>query len=150
MLQYWSLFKIKLQASFYRTLAVATSGFSRLQIPFSGKSGMYWRQSHQFFSWTPLKTRAKPQKQPLELFCKKRSSQKFCKSHRKTSVLKSLFNRVAGLQGCNFIKKGLQHRYFPMEITKFLTTEVYERLLLKTVLSSDRSIHPEMKQKGCS
>ena len=39
-----------------------------------------------------------------------------------------------GLQTCNFIKKGLQHRYFPVNITKFLRTpfwkNICERLLL--------------------
>ena len=37
------------------------------------------------------------QKQPLEVFCKKRCSSKFRKFHRKTSVLKSLFNRPVTL-----------------------------------------------------
>ena len=91
--QHWSLFSIKLQAFFYRTPAVAASGFSRQQIPFSAKSGMYWRQSHRFLSRTPLKTRVKLQRQPLQLFYKKR--QKFCKFHMETPVLKSPFNRVA-------------------------------------------------------
>ena len=59
---------------------------------------MHWRQSHRFLSQTPLKTRVKPQKQPLQLFYKKTFSQKFCKFHRKTSVSKSVFNRVAGQQ----------------------------------------------------
>ena len=93
--QYWSLFLIKLQVFFYRTPTVAASGFSQQQISFSAKSGMYWGQSHRFLSWTPLKTRVKPQKQQLQLHYKKWCSQKFCKFHRKTPVLKSLFNRVA-------------------------------------------------------
>ena len=42
------------------------------KIPFSTKSGMYWRKSHRFLSRTPLKTRAKPQKQSLQQFCKKK------------------------------------------------------------------------------
>ena len=36
------------------------------------------------------------QKQPLEMFCKNRCSCKFCRFQRKTPVLKSLFNKVAG------------------------------------------------------
>ena len=84
-------FLIKLQAFFYRTPAGATFGFSRQQIPFSAKSGMYWRQSHRFLPRTPLKIRVNPQKQPLQLFCKKWCFQKLRKFHRKTSVLKSLF-----------------------------------------------------------
>ena len=38
---------------------------------FSAESGIYCWQSHWFLLQTPLKTRVKPQKQPLELFCKK-------------------------------------------------------------------------------
>ena len=45
------------------------------------------------------------QKQSPEVFCKKKCSLKVRKFHRKTSVLESLFNKVAGLPSCNFIKK---------------------------------------------
>ena len=38
------------------------------------------------------------QKQPSEVFCKKRCSQNFCKFHRKATVLGCLFPNVAGLQ----------------------------------------------------
>ena len=41
---------------------------------FSYKSGTHWRQWHRFLSQTPLKTGVKPQKQPLQLFCKERCS----------------------------------------------------------------------------
>ena len=75
---------------------VDVSEFSLQQIPFSAKSSMYWRQSRRFLSRTPLKTGVKPKKQPLQLSYKKRCSKKFCKFYRKTPVLKSLFNRVAG------------------------------------------------------
>ena len=34
------------------------------------------------------------QKQPLEMFCKKRCSQKFRKFHRKTPVLETPFNKL--------------------------------------------------------
>ena len=37
-------------------------------------------------------------------------------------VLDSLFNKVAGLKVCNFIKRRLRHRYFPINIAKFLRT----------------------------
>ena len=50
--------------------------------------------------------------QPPEVFCKK--------IHRKIPVLESLFNKVAGLQACNFIKKRLQLRSSLMNIAKFL------------------------------
>ena len=66
------LFLIKSQAFLYRTPTVAASGCSRQPIHFSAKSGIYWRQSHRPLSRTPLKTPVKPQKQPLQLFRKKR------------------------------------------------------------------------------
>ena len=37
------------------------------------------------------------QKQPLEVFCKKRYSLKFRKFHRKTPVMESLYNKVGNL-----------------------------------------------------
>ena len=45
------------------------------------------------------------QKKPPDVFSKKRCSEKFHKFYRKTPVLESLFKKVAGLQGCNFIKE---------------------------------------------
>ena len=40
-------------------------------------------------------------------------------------MLESLFNEVAGLKTCNFIKKRHQHRSFPVNIAKFLRTVFY-------------------------
>ena len=40
--------------------------------------------------------------------------------HRKTPVLESLFSRVASLEACNFLKKRLQYRCFPVNFAKFL------------------------------
>ena len=37
-------------------------------------------------------------------------------------MLDSLFNKVAGLQTCNFIKKWLQHRCFPVNVANFIRT----------------------------
>ena len=110
------------QAFFYRTPTVVASGFSRQQIRFSTESGIYYCQPHRALFRTPFETRVKRQKQPLKLLCKKRCFKKFYKFHRKTIVLKSIFNRVAYLQGCSFIKKRLQHRCFPVEFTQFLRT----------------------------
>ena len=67
------------------------------------------------------------QKQPPEVFCKRRRSWKVCKFHTKTPMLESLFNKVTS----NFIKKRLQHYSFPV---KFLRSSILkntcERLLL--------------------
>ena len=60
---------------------------------------------------------------------------KFRNIHKKTPVLKSLLNKVAGRKPCKFIKKGLQHRCFPVNIAKFPRTvslkNICVRLLLK-------------------
>ena len=57
-----------------------------------------------------------------------------------TPVLESLFNRVAGLKACNFIKKRLQHRRFPAKSAEFVRTpiskNICERLLLSQATSS--------------
>ena len=56
------------------------------------------------------------------------------------------FNKVAGLQACNFIKKRLQHKCFPKNIAKFLRTTILknicEQLLL--VLVKSRLVSPEI------
>ena len=55
-----------------------------------------------------------------------RFSKEFRKFHRKTPVLESLFTNVTGLQRCNFIKKRLQHRCFPVKFAKFLRTSFWQ------------------------
>ena len=75
------------------------------------------------------------QEQPSEvLFFKKGCSKKFCNIHRKTPMLESLFNKVAGLQGCSFIKKRLQHRCFFCEYYKLFKNSYFEEHL-KTAAS---------------
>ena len=37
----------------------------------------------------------------------------------KMHVLESLFNKASGPQVCKFIKKRLQHRYFPVKLARF-------------------------------
>ena len=53
----------------------------------------------------------------------------------KKPVLETLFNQVAGLKTCNFFKKRLQYRCFPVKFAKFLrtpfSTEHLQWLLLK-------------------
>ena len=45
-------------------------------------------------------------------------------------MLESLFNKVAGLKACIFIKKRLQHRCFPVNIAKFLRTPILKKDLI--------------------
>ena len=40
-------------------------------------------------------------------------------------MLKSLFYKVADREACNFIKKRLQNRCFPVNIVKFLRTPIW-------------------------
>ena len=40
-------------------------------------------------------------------------------------MLGSLFNKVVDLQSCNFIKRRLQHRCFPVNIAKILRTAFF-------------------------
>ena len=47
----------------------------------------------------------------------------------KKPMLESFPNRVAGLKVCNFIKKRLQHRCFPVKVHKFLITPVFKEHL---------------------
>ena len=44
---------------------------------------------------------------------------------QETLVLEFLFNEVAGLQVCNFIKMSLQYRCFPVKFVKVLRTSFY-------------------------
>ena len=52
--------------------------------------------------------------------------------------MESPFNRLAGFKTCNFLKKGLQHRCFPVNIAKLLSTIILmiicEQLLLQFLI----------------
>ena len=52
---------------------------------------------------------------------------KFRNIHGKTPVLKPLFDKVAGVKTCNFIKKRLHCRFFHVNIAKFLRTASFYR-----------------------
>ena len=97
---------------------------------------VFGRSNFELSLWNIICVAArKIQKQPSEVFCKNRCSSKIHKIHRKTPVFQSLFNKVAGLQACNFIKKRLQHSCFPAKFANFLRTPILknicEQLLLK-------------------
>ena len=53
-------------------------------------------------------------------------------------MLESPFNKLAGFKTCNFLKKRLQHRCYPVNIAKFLSTLILmiicEQLLLQFLL----------------
>ena len=47
----------------------------------------------------------------------------------------SVFNKVAGLQACNFVKKRLQHRCYLVKFSKFLRTLFFTEHLLTVTVS---------------
>ena len=55
-------------------------------------------------------------------FHQNKCSKKFCNIHRKTRVLGSLLKKVADLEARKSIKRIFQHRCFPLNIAKFLST----------------------------
>ena len=89
--------------------------------------------SHQFYFYL-LSVLYWIQKKTPEVFFKKRCSLKLRNIFRKTPVLESLFNKVAGLQDCKYIKKRLQHRCFVRNLRKCFRTHflknICQRLLL--------------------
>ena len=75
------------------------------------------------------------QEQPPEVLYRKSCYWKFRNIHRKTPVLESVFNRLAGFKTCNFLKKRLRHRCFPVDIAKFLKTLILTKICEQLVLS---------------
>ena len=79
----------------------------------------------------------KNQKQPPEVLCEKRCSLKCCKIHRKAPVSESLLLKQTPVEACNFIKKRLCQRCFPVNFAKFFRTPFSQntsgRLLLKNI-----------------
>ena len=54
--------------------------------------------------------------------------------HRKTPVLEPPFDRLAGFKTCDFLKKGLQHRCFPVNIAKFLRALIFMKICEQLLL----------------
>ena len=50
-------------------------------------------------------------------------------------VFESLFNKLAGLKGCNLIKKRLEHRCFPVKFTNFLRTPILNNICKRLLLN---------------
>ena len=57
-----------------------------------------------------------------------------------TTVLESLFNKVKGLQACNFIKKRLQHRCFSVNIAKFLRASILKNIATSLTIVNLRQV----------
>ena len=62
--------------------------------------------------------------------------------HRKAPVLESLFNKVACLKACNFIKKRLQHWCFLVDIGKnicmYICMYIFQLLTQKHAITDQR------------
>ena len=67
------------------------------------------------------------------------------KFHRKTPMLESAFNKIAGVQAYNFIKRRLQHRCFAVKIPKFLRTPILKNIWKKEHLPTAASCLTEAK-----
>ena len=52
----------------------------------------------------------------------------------------SLFSKVAGLKACEFIKRRLQHRCFPMKFTKFLRTPILKTICGRLLLDLEKKV----------
>ena len=65
------------------------------------------------------------QKQPPEVFCEKGVLRNFTKFTRKHLCQSLFFNKVAGLRHTTLVKKRLWHRYFPVNLVKFLRTSFF-------------------------
>ena len=89
-----------------------------------------------FFS-NELLTKKHLQKQPLELFYRKGCSSIFTGKH----LCQCHLNKVIGLEACDFIKKRLQHRCFPVNIAKFLRTAILKNINMLLYLPS-RDLRP--------
>ena len=83
-----------------------------------------YRSSHRWYSLNLLKVR---------------------NIYRKTSVLESLFNKFIGLQVCNFTKKRLQHKLFPVNIVNFKNT-YFEKHLRTAGSDSSYILHRKLNK----
>ena len=78
------------------------------------------------------------QKQPPEVFCKIRCSQKFRKIHRKKPVLESLFKEKC--RPATLLKKRLWSRWFPVNFVKFLRTPFLQNISGRLVLDTGNNL----------
>ena len=67
-------------------------------------------------------------KQPLTNILQSRCSYKFCNIHRKTRVLESLFNNVAGLKAYIFIKRETPTQPFSCENCKIYKNNCFKNI----------------------
>ena len=81
----------------------------------------------------------KHKKKPLEVFRKRRRSQKLSKSHRKKPVLESLFSKAAANQACYFTKIRVQYNFVKLLKTPILKNICRTEQMLKNNWRTDAS-----------
>ena len=81
-----------------------------------------------------------------QMFLKIGVLKNFVNFTKKTYILESLFNKVAGLQASNFIKKRLQHRCFPV---KFLRTPIFTEHLRWLLLFIKETCKHDWNLQNC-
>ena len=64
-------------------------------------------------------------------------------------MLESLFNKVAGLWACNFIKISLRHRCFPAKFAKFLRKPILKNICERLLLLAALPLPPTLLETGC-
>ena len=62
-------------------------------------------------------------------------------------MLEFLFDKLAGLQACNFVKNRLQHKCFPMKSAKFLRALSYRELGVQQETLRNFSINGTLFEK---
>ena len=62
------------------------------------------------------------------MFYKKAALETFAIFTGKYLALESLFNKVAGLKACDFVKKRLQYRCYPVNTANFLRTHILKNI----------------------
>ena len=68
------------------------------------------------------------QREPPEVLYEKAVLKNFAKFTGKHLCLSHFFNKVAGLQACNFIEKRPQHSCFPVNVAKILRTPILKNI----------------------
>ena len=114
------------------------SVFSRTRTEYGSEKTPYLDTFHAVFlikTESTWRCKIKEQTPQLTLlYCGRtvRSSHQRCSIKKvvlkKIPVLESLFEKVAGLKVCNFIKKRPQHRWFPVNIAKFLRLSILKNI----------------------
>ena len=62
-------------------------------------------------------------------------------------MLESLFNKAAGLKAYNFIKKSFHHRFFPVNISKYLITPILKNICDRLLLGTSIITVPRVPRK---